>query len=144
MRKRRIDVLIILLPYGTRGAVVHMSHQDWDPVIFHKTKSASGKATAEEMARGAFETIERKTTNPKIFKLDNATESVEHKTVSTKLANAIVAARVAKKWSRQDLATKINEKVHVLDKYETRKAIPDPRVLCKMSRVLGVSLNKNM
>jgi putative transcription factor len=37
----------------------------------------------------------------------------------------------------------INEKPSVIQDYETGKAIPNPQVLSKLSRVLGVVLKKN-
>jgi ribosome-binding protein aMBF1 (putative translation factor) len=35
-----------------------------------------------------------------------------------------------------------NEKPHIIQEYESGKAIPNPQVLSKMSRVLGVPLSK--
>jgi hypothetical protein len=37
----------------------------------------------------------------------------------------------------------VNEKPQVIQEYESGKAIPNPQVLSKMSRVLGVTLKKN-
>jgi transcriptional regulator with XRE-family HTH domain len=37
----------------------------------------------------------------------------------------------------------INEKPQVIQDYESGKAIPNPQVLSKLSRVLGVTLRKN-
>lgn len=37
----------------------------------------------------------------------------------------------------------INEKPQIIQEYETGKAIPNPQVLSKMSRVLGVVLKKS-
>jgi putative transcription factor len=37
----------------------------------------------------------------------------------------------------------INEKPQIIQEYESGKAIPNPQVLSKMSRVLGVVLKKN-
>ena len=36
----------------------------------------------------------------------------------------------------------INEKPNVINEYESGKAIPNPQLLQKMSRVLGVTLKK--
>ena len=44
------------------------------------------------------------------------------------------------KLSQKDLAQKINEKPSVLQDYESGKAIPNPQILGKMERVLGVKL----
>lgn len=37
----------------------------------------------------------------------------------------------------------VNEKPQIIQDYESGKAIPNPQVLSKMSRVLGVTLRKN-
>ncbi len=37
----------------------------------------------------------------------------------------------------------VNEKPSVIQEYESGKAIPNPQVLGKMSRVLGVTLRKS-
>lgn len=36
----------------------------------------------------------------------------------------------------------INEKPQIIQEYESGKAIPNPQVLSKMSRILGVTLKK--
>ena len=49
-------------------------------------------------------------------------------------------ARMALKLSQKDVAQKINEKPSVLQDYESGKAIPNPQILGKLERVLGVKL----
>ena len=44
------------------------------------------------------------------------------------------------KLSQKDVAQKINEKPSVLQDYESGKAIPNPQILAKLERVLGVKL----
>jgi putative transcription factor len=44
------------------------------------------------------------------------------------------------KLSQKDVAQKINEKPSVIQDYESGKAIPNPQVLSKLERVLGVKL----
>ena len=41
------------------------------------------------------------------------------------------------------LAQAINEKPQTIQEYESGKAIPNPQILSKMSRVLGVVLKKS-
>ena len=50
------------------------------------------------------------------------------------------AARMEKQLSQKDVAQKINEKPSVLQDYESGKAIPNPQILGKLERVLGVKL----
>jgi ribosome-binding protein aMBF1 (putative translation factor) len=42
--------------------------------------------------------------------------------------------------TQKDVAQKINEKPSVLQDYEAGKAIPNPQILGKLERVLGVKL----
>lgn len=44
------------------------------------------------------------------------------------------------KLSQKEVAQKINEKPSILQDYESGKAIPNPQVLGKLERVLGVKL----
>jgi putative transcription factor len=41
------------------------------------------------------------------------------------------------------LSQLINEKPQIIQDYESGKAIPNPQVLSKLSRVLGTTLRKN-
>lgn len=77
------------------------------------------------------------------YKLENETEVFEHERVSTELKKQIQQARLAKKMTQVQLAQKINEKPQVINDYESGKAIPNPQILGKMSRILGVTLRKN-
>lgn len=79
----------------------------------------------------------------KLYKLENDTETFAHETVSSSLKKQIQSARLAKKMTQADLAKAINEKPQVINEYENGKAIPNPQVLSKMSRVLGVKLKKS-
>ena len=53
-----------------------------------------------------------------------------------------MAARMDKKLTQAQLAQQINEKPNVIQEYESGKAIPNPQILSKLSRVLGVQLKK--
>ena len=60
--------------------------------------------------------------------------------VDKSLSKAIMQARMAKKLSQKELATAINEKPQVVGDYETGKAIPNPQIISKLERKLGVKL----
>jgi putative transcription factor len=75
-------------------------------------------------------------------KLENETEDFHHEKVSSDLKKQIIAARTAKKLTQAQLAQQINEKPQLVQEYESGKAIPNPQVLSKMSRVLGVMLKR--
>lgn len=47
---------------------------------------------------------------------------------------------MAKKMTQKDLGTAINEKPQVVAEYESGKAIPNPQIISKLERALGVKL----
>lgn len=49
-------------------------------------------------------------------------------------------ARLEKQLTQKDVAARINEKPSILQDYESGKAIPNPQILGKLERVLGVKL----
>jgi putative transcription factor len=63
-----------------------------------------------------------------------------HKTVNLELSKAITQARMAKKMTQVQLATAINEKPDIVRDYEAGKAIPNPQILVKLDRALGIHL----
>jgi putative transcription factor len=60
--------------------------------------------------------------------------------VDKSLSKAIMQARTAKKLTQKELATAINEKPQVVAEYESGKAIPNPQIISKLERKLGVKL----
>ena len=56
------------------------------------------------------------------------------------MTQAMQTARMDLKLSQKDVAQKINEKPSVLQDYESGKAIPNPQILVKLERTLGVKL----
>ncbi len=61
-------------------------------------------------------------------------------TVGFALKTAIQSARLAKKMTQKELALAINEKATVIADYEAGRAIPNPSILSKLDRALGVHL----
>jgi len=76
----------------------------------------------------------------RIAKLDRENEVAPPPKVSPSVGKAIQAARQDKQLSQKDVAQKINEKPSVLQDYESSKAIPNPQILAKLERALGVKL----
>ena len=60
--------------------------------------------------------------------------------VSMDVSKAIQTGRLEKKLSQKDLGVKINERPNIIADYESGKAIPNPQVLSKMERILGIKL----
>lgn len=128
------------------------SGQDWDQVVIRK-KAPTNASLKDEAAVNAarrqgvqVETVRKAThatttTGQSAAKLENETEDFHHKKVSSALKTRIIQARTAKKMTQAQLAQAMNEKPQVIQEYESGKAIPNPQILSKMSRILGVKLS---
>jgi len=132
-----------------------MSDQDWETVVIRKTgkQKAAGMSSAQQLTQakitGAVSTERRVGADNRsgssapalnARKLEEDTESFQHRTVDKNLAKAISQARVAKKLTQAQLATAINERPQVIQQYESGDAIPNPAVLNKLDRALGIHL----
>ena len=73
-------------------------------------------------------------------RLEESNEEFKHNTVDRSLSQAIQQARLAKKLTQKDLATAINEKPQIIQQYESGQAIPNPQILLKLDRALGIHL----
>lgn len=60
--------------------------------------------------------------------------------VGTRCGQAIVQGRQAKGITQKDLAFQIQEKIQVVQEYESGRAVPNQKVLTKFERALGVQL----
>jgi len=106
-----------------------MSYQDWTPVIIHGKAAPSNQKPPPP---------HREVTKEQ--KLDRE-ELGTHKKVSLSMAKMIQQGRLAKGFKTQkDLAIAVGVNVSVINSYESGRAIPDPNVLQKLRRVLGVKL----
>lgn len=118
------------------------SHQDWDTVVIRKKKTAADLPRDTVVKSSQPKTKGLTQTDINMRKLEADTENVKHDLVSPELKKQIIAARVAAKLSQIQLAQKINERPQVIQEYESGKAIPDNRILQKLSRALNVTLKK--
>jgi putative transcription factor len=60
--------------------------------------------------------------------------------VFASLLQVIRDARNALGLSQKDFAQRVNEKISVIQDYESGKAIPNSQILAKFERILGVKL----
>lgn len=74
------------------------------------------------------------------LKLDLETDVAKIKTVDMSVGKIIQQARQSKGLNQKDLATKICEKPQIIGEYENGKAIPNPQILSKLEKALGVKL----
>ena len=82
----------------------------------------------------------RKNTQPKRnYRNDEPTEELIEN-YNTTVRNA----REAKNWSREDLGKKINERVSVINRIESGKMTPDPKLTKKLEKALNITLLENV
>ena len=133
----------ILLPHSFHGRETVLSRDvcTWFFLLWTSDSrgAGSGVETSKKMNAGA---NAKGPDGRKLFKLENETDVFAHDTVSSSLKKQIQSARLAKKMTQAQLAQAINEKPQIINEYESGKAIPNPQILSKMSRVLGVKLKK--
>ena len=133
-----------------------MSSQDWNQVVWTKKAPTGAKASDPKVINDARRegkeiSVEKKlsaTNKPTSVptnarKLDEETEVFRHEHVSHDFRIALQKARQAKSLTQQQLATAINEKVTVVNEYESGKAIPNGAIIVKLNRALGCTLPKS-
>ena len=79
-------------------------------------------------------------TGHKMRKIEQSNEVEKIKTINSKVKNAIIAGRTAKKMNRKQLALAIQENVKVVEQYENGKAIPNIKIINKFQKALGIKL----
>lgn len=133
-----------------------MADQDWETVTFTKSakQKAAGLSSAQAVAQGKmtgaiatekkFGAAENKSAHSGsgigLKKLEESTEEFKHASVGKELSKSIAQARLAKKMTQAQLATAINERPQVIQQYEAGQAIPNPQILNKLDRALGIHL----
>ena len=135
-----------------------IGQQDWAPVNVGRSSVGPAKTTVPKTARGIDQakakgllTTEKKygaggnksahsQTALTARALEQADDVGTLAKVDKSLSKAIMQARTAKKMTQKDLATAINEKPQVIGDYESGKAIPNPQIISKLERKLGVKL----
>jgi len=134
-----------------------MAETDWDSKTVIGSKGPRAKVTKTESAlnaarrSGAVVGTDKKITggankahagtdHQRIAKLDRENEVAPPSKILPSVGKAMQTARQEKQLSQKDVAQKINEKPSVLQDYESGKAVPNPQILGKLERVLGVKL----
>uniref|UniRef100_A0A6U3TVK3 HTH cro/C1-type domain-containing protein n=1 Tax=Skeletonema marinoi TaxID=267567 RepID=A0A6U3TVK3_9STRA len=102
-----------------------------------RAKAMGLLATEKKFGAGGNRSAHTASVNAK--KIEDSDELKLNK-VDKSLSKAIQQARMAKKMTQKDLATRINEKPQVVGEYESGKAVPNGQIIVKMERVLGVKL----
>ena len=118
-----------------------MFRQDWDEFTIHgksvtKEKEKYVKFMGQEIKLPKRGQYSGKSPEQKL----DETELGTHKKVSKETGLIIQRARVAKQYTQKDLANLINVSSYIISSYELGKSIPDPKIMQKLRRILGVKL----
>ncbi len=131
-----------------------MEHQDWEPVIIRRPlRSKKEQLLHAQRNRQPLDTFKKysagknKQSTPslstrKLESVDTSEDPLQLPQISKETAHRILSERTKKGWSRKDLAMKLNVSESVVTQYENGTAIPNPRLLQKMSTLLGIPLKK--
>ncbi len=115
-------------------------HQVWTPVILR------GKNPIKKNDTQKYNIIDKRNSdeiqkNVKNNKLENESENFHLQRVPISIAQEIIKKRCSMKMTQKELAQKINVLQSVIASYENGSAIPDHKILQKISKVLNISFN---
>ena len=108
-----------------------MEHQDWKTVILTKKRVYTPEETKAYEEKQKLK-LEKKKAEENEVKAPPK--------VNFELKKAIMQARIAKKMSQKDLATRLNVPVNSIAGYENGKIIPNNAFIVKIEKVLGTKL----
>ncbi|EMD38661.1 hypothetical protein CERSUDRAFT_48042 [Gelatoporia subvermispora B] len=103
-------------------------------------RRAGAVVATDKKITGGSNKAHQGTDHQRIAKLDRENEVAPPPKINPSVGKAMQQARQEKGLSQKDVAQKINEKPSILQDYEAGKAIPNPQILGKLERVLGVKL----
>ena len=104
--------------------------QDWTPVFIKSSNPSKVIPMKKEI-------VERKqqTTN---IKFDSNDEITKIKYVPKEISQQIISARIVKKWTRKELAQKLNMKEDIIASIELGKAIYDGAQIARIKKSMGI------
>ncbi|KAG0045526.1 multiprotein-bridging factor 1 [Linnemannia elongata] len=76
----------------------------------------------------------------RIAKVAESPEIIAPKTVTVDVGKVMAKARIEKKITQKELSAVVHEKPNMINDYEAGRAVPNPQVLGKIERALGVRL----
>merc|ERR1712130_1021971 len=77
---------------------------------------------------------------PKKTRVDEEQEDFRTAKIGKNFSVALQQARLKKGWKQQQLAQQLNVRQTVINQYESGKAKPNPQLIAKLNRILGVKL----
>ena len=117
------------------------SHQDWKPVTLNRTYTAHEKLKSAQRM-GQTTSVNKNKLQNNSLKLDAESENFTIVKSGLILGKEIQQGRTAKKLTQKQLATMLNEKPQVIQQYENGQAIPNPQIINKLQKTLGVKLTR--
>ena len=121
--------------------MTEFSHQDWKPVTLNRLYTPTEKLKNAQRS-GQTTSVSRNPVQNKSAKLDAETENFTIVKSGLTLGKEIQNGRTAKKLTQKQLATMLNEKPQVIQQYENGQAIPNPQIINKLQKTLGVKLTR--
>ncbi|KAF9070417.1 multi protein bridging factor 1-domain-containing protein [Rhodocollybia butyracea] len=122
---------------GSKRQTPKVARKDSEINAARRTGAVVG---TDKKTTGGVNKAHQGTDHQKIAKLDRENEVAPPSKIAPTVGRAMMAARSELKLTQKDVAQKINEKPSVLQDYESGKAIPNPQILGKLERALGVKL----
>jgi len=120
-----------------------MSYQDWGTVVAHKPKRLVDDQKKQQQQQQQRQQQQKNQPPPEVKKAKKVEEEEEDfrtATIGRKFCVALQQARLQKGWKQEQLAHVLNINKSIINQYESGKAIPDPSLISKMNRALGVTL----
>lgn len=127
-----------------------MEHQDWTEIVFRrKDQKTRGKMTVNEAQQKGLpiETYRKlhggknmQNIPPPPRRIDDEDGPSPVKLVPPAIGQKIAQARIAKGWSRKDLAVKLNVKEAIIAEHENGKAVYNGQLLQRIAQILGISV----
>jgi len=122
---------------GQKRTVAKVTKKEGD---LNAARRAGAVVGTDKKVSGGGNKAHQGTDHQRIAKLDRENEVAPPAKISPSVGRAMQDARLELKLSQKDVAQKINEKPSVLQDYESGSAVPNPQILGKLERVLGVKL----
>lgn len=135
-----------------------MEHQDWTPVILRKQVRPADLKTKEALAQAQrtgknVDTLVKDKTREERDRLrklevdviqaapgEDAPALAPLPTLNRQMQQAMIQARVARKYTQDTLAKAINEPIQVIKDLEGGKVVTKPSVVQKVNKLLGTTL----
>jgi ribosome-binding protein aMBF1 (putative translation factor) len=106
-----------------------MNHQDWEPIIIKKNTTADATEKKHHQKQGTGQNINDDDEVPKVRFIDKD------------FSNQVEKARLAKGWTRKQLAQNMMIAETIVTEVETGKAVYNGNIVNKFKTYLGINKN---